>query len=241
YIPPDYLPAAYEGLSARPSHREVVTNAFVHVHQSLHQANTRVAKRGGRCMAITPRHYLDFINHFAKLYNEKRSDLEEQQLHLNIGLQKIRETVDQVEELQKSLSVKRIELEEKNAAANAKLKQMVKDQQEAERKKMTSQEIQVALIEQTKIIGEKSASVKADLAGVEPAVIEAQQAVKSIKKQHLVEVKSLPNPPFAVKMAIESICTLLGEQDLDWKSLRGIIMRENFISTIVNFDTLAIP
>ena len=37
---------------------------------------------------------------------------------MNIGLQKIRETVDQVEELQKSLSVKRIELEEKNAAAN---------------------------------------------------------------------------------------------------------------------------
>ena len=31
-----------------------------------------------------------------KLYNEKRSDLEEQQLHLNVGLQKIRETVDQV-------------------------------------------------------------------------------------------------------------------------------------------------
>lgn len=59
------------------------------------------------------------------LYNEKRSDLEEQQLHLNVGLQKIRETVEQVEELQKSLSIKRIELEEKNAAANAKLKQMV--------------------------------------------------------------------------------------------------------------------
>lgn len=51
--------------------------------------------------------------------------MEEQQLHLNIGLQKIRETVDQVEDLQKSLSIKRIELEEKNNAANAKLKQMV--------------------------------------------------------------------------------------------------------------------
>ena len=62
----------------------------------------------------------------AKLYNEKRSDLEEQQLHLNIGLQKIKETVEQVEELQKSLSVKRLELEDKNAAANAKLKQMVR-------------------------------------------------------------------------------------------------------------------
>ena len=60
-----------------------------------------------------------------KLFNEKRSDLEEQQLHLNVGLQKIRETVEQVEELQKSLSIKRNELEEKNNAANLKLKQMV--------------------------------------------------------------------------------------------------------------------
>ena len=59
------------------------------------------------------------------MYNEKRSDLEEQQLHLNVGLQKIHETVEQVAELQKSLSFKKIELEEKNNAANAKLKQMV--------------------------------------------------------------------------------------------------------------------
>ena len=59
------------------------------------------------------------------LYNEKRSDLEEQQLHLNVGLQKIKETVEQVEELQQSLSVKKIELEKKNTLANHKLKQMV--------------------------------------------------------------------------------------------------------------------
>ncbi|XP_061172861.1 cytoplasmic dynein 1 heavy chain 1-like isoform X1 [Saccostrea echinata] len=236
YMAPENIPAMHE-LPVSPSHREVVINAFVFVHQSLHQANARVLKRGGRITAVTPRHYLDFINHFAKLYNEKRSDLEEQQLHLNIGLQKIKETVEQVEELQKSLSVKRLELEEKNAAANAKLKQMVKDQQEAEAKKVMSQEIQTALMAQTKVIDEKKLDVKADLAQVEPAVIEAQQAVKSIKKQHLVEVKSLPNPPPVVKIAIESICTLLGETDLDWKSLRGIIMRENFISTIVHFTT----
>ena len=61
-----------------------------------------------------------------KLFNEKRSDLEEQQLHLNIGLQKIRDTVQQVEDLQKSLSLKSQELEAKNALANQKLKQMVK-------------------------------------------------------------------------------------------------------------------
>lgn len=60
-----------------------------------------------------------------KLFNEKQAELEEQQLHLNVGLQKIHETVEQVEELQKSLALKRGELEAKNQAANAKLKEMV--------------------------------------------------------------------------------------------------------------------
>lgn len=61
-----------------------------------------------------------------KLFHEKRTELEEQQLHLNIGLNKIRETQEQVKELQKSLSAKTQELEAKNSAANAKLKQMVR-------------------------------------------------------------------------------------------------------------------
>lgn len=125
-------------------------------------------------MAITPRHYLDFIHHFVKLYGEKRSDLEEQQLHLNVGLNKIAETVEQVEEMQKSLAVKSQELHMKNEAANAKLKQMFKDQQEAEKKKVQSQEIQLQLAEQTIKIEAKRKDVMADLAQVEPAVIDAQ-------------------------------------------------------------------
>ena len=68
YIPPDDFPQAYSYLPSPPSHRDAVINAFVYVHLSLHQANSRVQKRGGRTMAITPRHYLDFINHFVSAF-----------------------------------------------------------------------------------------------------------------------------------------------------------------------------
>ncbi|XP_053612057.1 dynein heavy chain, cytoplasmic isoform X5 [Plodia interpunctella] len=238
YVPPELFPAACGEVPARPAHREAVVNACVYVHQTLHRANARRAKRANRTMAITPRHYLDFIQQMVKLYAEKRADLEEQQLHLNVGLGKIAETVEQVEEMQKSLAVKSQELQAKNEAANAKLRQMVKDQQEAEKKKVESQEIQVALEKQTKEIEAKRRDVMADLAQVEPAVIEAQNAVKSIKKQHLVEVRSMGNPPAIVKVALESICLLLGENATDWKAIRAVIMRENFINSIVsNFST----
>lgn len=63
-------------------------------------------------------------------------------------------------------------------------------------------------------------------------------AVKSIRKQQLVEVRTMANPPSVVKLALESICLLLGENATDWKSIRAVVMRENFINSIVgNFST----
>lgn len=47
----------------------------------------------------------------------------------------INRVTSQVEELRRDLRIKSQELEVKNAAANDKLKKMVKDQQEAEKKK----------------------------------------------------------------------------------------------------------
>lgn len=78
------------------------------------------------------------INQYVRLYTEKRDELEEQQRHLHVGLDKLRDTVTQVEELRKSLAIKRTQLEAKDAQANEKLKRMVADQQEAEQKKAAS-------------------------------------------------------------------------------------------------------
>lgn len=67
---------------------------------------------------------------------------------------------------------------------------------------------------------------------------EAKSAVKGIKKNQLVELRSLNQPPNAVKLALESICLLLGENvGTDWKAIRAIIIKEEFISRILLFDT----
>lgn len=54
---------------------------------------------------------------------------------------------------------------------------MVKDQQEAEKKKVQSQEIQQQLAIQTVAINQKRDDVMADLALVEPAVVDAQNGI----------------------------------------------------------------
>jgi dynein heavy chain 1, cytosolic len=186
---------------------------------------------------VSSTHQTGSINHYARLYAEKRDELEEQQRHLHVGLDKLKDTVTQVEELRKSLAIKRSQLEAKDAEANEKLKRMVADQQEAEQKKAASIELQAALAEQEKHIEERRAIATADLADAEPAVLEAQAAVSNIKRQHLQEVRTMANPPEAVKLAMESVCTVLGHKIDSWRTIQGIMNRNDFIQRIVNFDT----
>ncbi|CAO0793713.1 unnamed protein product [Mucor circinelloides] len=237
FAPALNFPIAYRNLPIPPSHREAVVNALVYVHQSLYEINAKLSKRQGRHNYATPRHFLDFISHYVRLYNEKREDLEEQQRHLNVGLEKLKDTVIKVEELRKSLAIKKNQLELKEAQANEKIKQMLADEKITEQKKADSLEIKKNLKIQNREIEARRQVVDNDLANAEPAVKEAEQSVRSIKRQHLTEVRSMSNPPEAVKLTMESVCTMLGHKIDSWKTVQSIIRRDDFISSIVNYNT----
>ncbi|EWC45394.1 cytoplasmic dynein heavy chain [Drechslerella stenobrocha 248] len=228
FIAPSSIPVAYRGLSLPPSHREAVINAMVYIHSSMHLFNSKLLKQQGKMTFLTPRHFLDFVAQYVKLYKEKREDLEEQQRHLNVGLDKLKDTVEKVSDLRKSLAEKQGQLERKSAEANEKLQRMVADQQETEKKRAESLKVQAALEIQEREVTERKDIVLEDLAQAEPAVIEAQK--------QLTEVRSMGNPPQGVQLAMESVCSLLGHRVDGWKTIQGIIRREDFIPSIVGFD-----
>ena len=236
FTAPDSLPVAYSGIPLPASHRDTIVNALVHTHYSVQKTNERLEHQQGIVTYLTPRHYLDFVTHFGNLFSEKRGELEDQQRHLNVGLEKVRDTVDKVKDLRQSLAQKKQQLELKDAEANEKLQRMVADQREAETKQATSKEVQAALETQEKQVAERKEIVLNDLARAEPAVLEAQRSVSNIKRQHLTEVRSMANPPAGVKLALESVCTLLGHKVDSWKSIQGVVRKDDFIATIVNYD-----
>ncbi|KAG9253399.1 dynein heavy chain, N-terminal region 1-domain-containing protein [Emericellopsis atlantica] len=238
YQAPDTIPVAYRGLQLPPSHREAIVNSMVHIHYSLHHYNQKLFKQQGKVTFLTPRHFLDFVGQYVRLYNEKREDLEEQQRHLNIGLEKLRDTFDKVRDLRESLAVKKTQLETKEAEANEKLQKMVADQREAESRKKASEEIQVHLEKQETEVASRRKVVLEDLAKAEPAVEEAKASVQNIKRQHLTEVRAMGNPPAGVKLAMEGVITLLTNKSVqDWKTVQGEIRKDNFIANILNYNS----
>lgn len=237
YIAPEdaFSFGAMENLVPR-TYRDVISGTLVSFHYITETIVSNLRQSGRYSTYLTPRHFLDMVQHCSRIYAEKRSDLEEQQRHLNMGLDKLHDTVKQVDQLRSSLAEKKSELSLKDLQANQKLQNMISDQQEAEQKKSASLEIQEAIALQEQEIARRRTEVMADLAQAEPAVIEAQKSVSNIKKQQLTEVRSMSNPPEAVKLAMESVCTLLGHSVEGWKSVQSVIRRDDFISSIVHFD-----
>ena len=233
---PDGIPLAYQGLTLPVSHRDAVVNAIVYVHHSMRRFISQLLRQHDKMTYLTPRHYLDFVAHYVRLLNEKKDELEEQQRHLNVGLEKLRDTVEKVSDLKGSLATKKSQLEVKDKEAADKLSRMVIDQRQAENQQVTSRELQTTLEKQEQEVSQRKEVVLKDLARAEPAVVEAQQSVSNIKRQHLTEVRSMGNPPSGVKLALESVCTLIGHKADNWKAIQAIVRRDDFIASIVNYD-----
>ena len=140
-----------------------IVGSMVQIHTSVKRIVDKIARQRDQRPYVSPRDYIDFIQHYVKLFNEKRSELEEQQRHLNIGLDKIRTTEEQVAKLRVTLESKDKELAAKNVEANEKLRQMLEDKNYAEKKKEESEKLGKELEEQDAKIAERRKVVEADL------------------------------------------------------------------------------
>lgn len=119
-----------------------IVSSIVYIHNTVIQLNEKLKKATKKFNFLTPRDFLDFIKHFIELHSSKKEQLEEQQFHLNVGLQKLEETEDTVINLKQSLSVKKVELETKEKESTEKLNLMMKEKFEATEKKKNSELLQ---------------------------------------------------------------------------------------------------
>lgn len=221
--------------------RDAIVDTIVWMHFDTYALGERVREWTARPYYASPQHLLALVHTFRNVLSAQRAQLEDQQRFRLGSLAKLHDTVAYVETLQGSLAAKRARLEQTNSEANDRLQRMVHDQQAAELKQQASRALQSELEAHEAALAQRRDAVLRELAEAEPAVLDAQAAVSSIKKQHLSEVRSMANPPLAVKQTMESVCILLGHRIDGWKAVQGIIRRDDFIAAVVRLDTDAVP
>jgi dynein heavy chain 1 len=185
---------------------------------------------------LSPRDYLALTHNFVTCVNEHRGQVEEEQLRVNGGLSKLRQTQQNVAELKAGLATKSVELREKETLANNKLQQMVADQNEAQKKKEEAKKMSAEVERQQVAIAERKDKAQKELDEAEPALISAKNSVQGIKKKDLDEIRNLKSPPVNVKLTLECVAIMLGEKSVEWADVRKLLAKSEFIPSILSFD-----
>jgi dynein heavy chain 1 len=184
--------------------RQAIVAALVDMHNTAKETAEDGAAQASSITRtfLSPRDYLTLIQNFVSSLNKRREEVEDEQLHVNAGLEKLRQTQENVAELRQSLGAKSVVLREKETLANDKLQQMVADQNVAEKRKEEAERMSAEAQTQQMEIDKRKNEAQRDLDEAEPALRSAQATVRGIKKRDLDEVRNLARPPDNVKLTL---------------------------------------
>ena len=77
--------------------RDIIADVLSYIHRFVPDYRSTL------CYERTPNDYLNLVHIFSKLFTKKQQELEDNQRHITVGLDKLRETVIQVDKLKTNL------------------------------------------------------------------------------------------------------------------------------------------
>ncbi|XP_046496348.1 dynein axonemal heavy chain 10 isoform X7 [Equus quagga] len=219
---------------------EDLVEHVVLVHESVGEFSKQFLQKLRRSNYVTPKNYLDFINTYSKLLDEKTQYNIAQCKRLEGGLDKLKEATIQLDELNKKLAEQKIVLAEKSAACEALLEEIATNTAIAEEKKKLAEEKAMEIEEQNKIIAVEKAEAETALAEVMPILEAAKLELQKLDKSDVTEIRSFAKPPKQVQTVCECILIMKGYKELNWKTAKGMMSDPNFLRSLMELDFDAI-
>ena len=180
------------------------------------------------------------IKLYLGMLNDKREELGNQRKILVTGLKKLAESNEIVEDLQKQLTELQPILKVKNEETADLLQKVAIDQADADK-------VKAKVEKETKIVEKQTAETtavqldaQADLDKALPALQAAQDALKTLNKGDITEVKNMAKPPAGVVMVLEAVLILMKEKT-DWANAKKVMGGTNFLKMLQEFDKDNIP
>ncbi|XP_063817028.1 dynein axonemal heavy chain 9 isoform X3 [Pseudophryne corroboree] len=221
--------------------KESISKFMAYVHMSVNELSKSYLTNERRYNYTTPKSFLEQIKLYQNLLRKKGKELAAKMERLENGLEKLNSTSAQVDDLKAKLAAQEVDLKQKNEDAD-KLIQVVGVETEKvgrEKRVADDEEKKVAVIAEE--VGKKQRDCEKDLAKAEPALIAAQEALNTLNKNNLTELKSFGSPPSAVTNVTAAVMVLTAPggkvpKDRSWKAARVVMGKvDSFLDTLINF------
>jgi dynein heavy chain 2 len=184
---------------------------------------------------FSPEHFKTLIRNYKGIFDLKSSASGETLGKLKRGLEKLAEAEVNVDTISKDVTEKKVVMETKQKEADEALVAIQAKMEEANEQKKKIKALQKDVDAEQKVINERAKVIEGQLAGIQPTLDAAKDAVGQIENRHLTELKSLKTPPAAVQDVLEGVLTLLGSTDVSWAGMRKWLQNEG-VRAILNFN-----
>jgi len=165
--------------------RDAISQNMAQVHISIGEANDDFLIQERRHNYTTPTSYLELINFYKLLLGKKRGKITDQIQRLEIGLQTMENTTEQVAGLQKLLEVKMVDVEIEKEKTGELIEIVQRESADA------AKEAEAAA-EQEKETNKASDAAKAEKAACDEELAEAIPAMeRATEAVNCLEVKSI--------------------------------------------------
>eukprot|EP01135_Chromosphaera_perkinsii_P008680 Nk52_evm13s1444 gene=Nk52_evmTU13s1444 len=222
--------------------RNSVCDFMAFVHKSVNEASYKYLLNERRYNYTTPKTFLEGIALYKSLLERQSNELTLKCERLENGLLKLQSTASQVDDLKAKLASQEIELKQKNEDADKLIKKVAEDTEVANKEKAIADEEEKKVQQINREVAEKQESCEKDLAAAEPALIAAEEALNTLNKGNLTELKSFGQPPDAVVNVVAAVYVLMSppgkiSKDRSWKTTKGMMAKvDQFLEALISYD-----
>lgn len=219
-----------------------VSNFMAFVHKTVNDISKLYLANAKRYNYTTPKSFLELIALYSKLLTEKVKANLDRRLRLENGLIKLASCTKEVDALQDVLKVQEVELKVKNQEADNLIIVVGTENEKVskERAFASKEEKNVRQIEED--VTAKAKLCEEDFLKAQPALIAAQEALNTLNKNNLTELKSFGSPPDAVVSVCGAVLVLFASKgkipkDRSWKACRVLMSNvDKFLDNLINYD-----
>eukprot|EP00050_Salpingoeca_kvevrii_P003770 m.233351 g.233351 ORF g.233351 m.233351 type:complete len:4592 (-) comp10879_c0_seq1:411-14186(-) len=223
-----------------------VSQFLAFVHTSVNETSKDYLTNERRHNYTTPKSFLEQIKLYKSLLTTKAAELQNNMDRMENGLTKLQSTAAQVDDLKEKLAAQEIELAAKNKAADELIEVVGIETEKVNKEKEIAAEEKAKVDVINAEVSAQQQECERDLAKAEPALKAAQEALDTLNKNNLTELKSFGAPPDIVVTVTAAVMCLLAKgkvpKDRSWKAAK--VMMGNvgeFLDSLLNYDKENIP
>ncbi|KAK9744283.1 Dynein heavy chain, N-terminal region 2 [Popillia japonica] len=223
--------------------------ACKHFHVVAREVSDEFYRATSRKIYVTSNSYLELIKSFTNLTNMKQQEIKKMKQRYLTGLEKLLFAASQVADMQKNLAELHPQLQVMTEKA-------VNMTHQIETETITVERASALVKEDEKVANIQAAAAQtlkseceAELALAIPVLEDAIQALNTLKPTDITLVKSMKNPPEAIKIVMAAVCVIkdikpdrindpsTGGKILDyWAPSKRLLGEMNFLQQLKDFD-----